>query len=344
MSIELVHVSKQFHSGVYALQDVNVHIKEGEMIGILGPSGSGKTTLLRLIAGLERQTSGEIRIRGEVVDGQPPQRRNVGFVFQNYALFKHMTVYDNIAFGLRVQKRNETEISRRVDELLHLVQLSGLDQRFPHQLSGGQAQRVALARALAPEPSVLLFDEPFAAVDSKIRRGLRKWIRRIHDEVGITSVFVTHDQEEALEIADRVLVIHQGTVEQFGTPEEVYNQPASHFVASFIGDNNDLLARIDSGFACIGALRLPVEGTFDKETVRVVIRPSDIHVTPTREQSGAVGRIVNSTFKGDRYLVELDVGQGVRLHAHVPVATMPALQQEGYASVHVHTCQLFAGE
>jgi sulfate/thiosulfate transport system ATP-binding protein len=344
MSIELDHVSKQFRSGLYALQDVSVHIQEGEMIAILGPSGSGKTTLLRVIAGLERQTSGEIRIRGEVVDHQPPERRNVGFVFQNYALFKHMTVYDNIAFGLRVQKRKEAEISQRVEALLHLTQLIGLEHRFPHQLSGGQAQRVALARALAPEPSVLLLDEPFAAVDSKIRRDLRKWIRRIHDEIGITSVFVTHDQEEALEIADRVLVIRQGTVEQFGTPEEVYNQPASHFVASFVGDNNDLWARIDAGYASIGALRFPVEGAFDQATARVIIRPSDIRVSPARERRGAIGRMVNSTFKGDRYSVELDLGQGVRLRADVPAATMPTLQQAEYASVHVLTYQLFADE
>ena len=241
MSIHVQRVSKRF--GTFeALHDVSLEIEPGELVALLGPSGSGKTTLLRVIAGLEAPDSGRIHFDGHDTTDRRVQEREVGFVFQHYALFRHMTIFENVAFGLRVRPRAlrpaEPEITRRVLKLLKLVQLDWLAQRYPHQLSGGQRQRIALARALAVEPQVLLLDEPFGALDAKVRKELRRWLRRLHDEMHVTSVFVTHDQDEAMEVADRVVVMNQGRIEQDGTPDQVYDHPASPFVLQFLGDVN----------------------------------------------------------------------------------------------------------
>ena len=241
MQIHIKDVAKNFGS-FSALRGVNLDIRSGELIALLGPSGSGKTTLLRAIAGLESVDRGQILFGGEDASRLPVQGRRVGFVFQHYALFKHMTIGENVAFGLRVRDRRhrpaEDAIQRRVQELLALVQLPGLEKRYPNQLSGGQKQRVALARALAIEPRVLLLDEPFGALDAKVRKELRRWLRRLHDEMHVTSVFVTHDQEEALEVADRIVVMNHGRIEQLGAPDEVYQHPATPFVYEFLGDVN----------------------------------------------------------------------------------------------------------
>ncbi len=234
MSIEIVGVGKRFGSFV-ALENVNLSIPTGKLTALLGPSGGGKSTLLRIIAGLEEADEGRVVIEGADATHVPPQRRNVGFVFQHYAAFKHMTVAKNVAFGLEIRRRPKEEIAKRVEELLALVHLSQFAHRLPSQLSGGQRQRMALARALAVEPTVLLLDEPFGALDAQVRKELRQWLRRLHDEVHVTTVFVTHDQEEALEVADDIVVINQGRVEQVGTPDEVYDQPATPFVMSFLG-------------------------------------------------------------------------------------------------------------
>jgi sulfate transport system ATP-binding protein len=241
MSIQVDHVTRRFGSFL-ALDDVSLDVESGELVALLGPSGSGKTTLLRIIAGLEAQDSGRVLFHGEDTTFTDVRKRQVGFVFQHYALFDHMTILDNVSFGLRVRPRSQrlpdAEIKRRASELLELVQLGRFSERFPTQLSGGQRQRVALARALAVEPKVLLLDEPFGALDAKVRKELRRWLRRLHDEVHVTSVFVTHDQEEAMEIADRVVVMRGGKIEQVGTPDEVYHAPASPFVYEFLGDVN----------------------------------------------------------------------------------------------------------
>ncbi|ACZ43228.1 sulfate ABC transporter, ATPase subunit [Thermobaculum terrenum ATCC BAA-798] len=245
MSIVVEGVSKSFGS-FRALQDVSLTVPEGSLTAILGPSGCGKSTLLRLIAGLERPDAGAISIGGRDVTALPPQRRHVGLVFQHYAAFKHMTVWENVAFGLRIRKRPKEEIARKVGELLDLVQLSGWAHRYPSQLSGGQLQRMALARALAVEPKVLLLDEPFGALDAKVRGELRAWLRRLHDEIEVTTLLVTHDQEEAMEIADAIAVMHQGRIEQVDTPDGLYDYPASEFVMGFVGQTcrvGDLLIR-----------------------------------------------------------------------------------------------------
>ena len=223
-----------------ALADVSVDVPTGSLTALLGPSGSGKSTLLRVVAGLERPDEGEVRLDGEDVTRRPPQARGVGFVFQHYAAFKHMTVWDNVAFGLTIRKRPKDEIRARLHELLELVQLEGLAKRYPAQLSGGQRQRMALARALAVEPSVLLLDEPFGALDARVRKELRAWLRRLHDEVHVTTIIVTHDQEEAMEVAGQIVVINQGRVEQVGTPRELYESPANEFVMSFVGPVNKI--------------------------------------------------------------------------------------------------------
>lgn len=247
MSIEIENISKQFGS-FNALQDVSLNIPSGELVALLGPSGSGKTTLLRIIAGLETADQGRILFNGQDTTQSHVRERRVGFVFQHYALFKHMTVFDNVAFGLNVRPRaarpSKAEIKDKVIELLRLVQLEGLAARYPGQLSGGQRQRIALARALAVEPQVLLLDEPFGALDAQVRAELRRWLRRLHDEIHVTSVFVTHDQEEALEVADRIVVMNKGRIEQSGTPDQVYEHPANPFVLNFLGNVNLFHGRI----------------------------------------------------------------------------------------------------
>ena len=234
MAIEVKGVTKRF-GDFTALDDVSLTVRDGSLTALLGPSGGGKSTLLRVIAGLEAPDGGVVCIGGEEVTGLAPQRRNVGFVFQHYAPFKHMTVRDNVAFGLTIRKRSKAEIRSRVDELLDLVHLDGFAERYPSQLSGGQRQRMALARALAVQPRVLLLDEPFGALDANVRRELRDWLRRLHDEVHVTTIFVTHDQEEALEVAEQVAVINHGRIEQAGTPDDLYDRPANRFVMGFVG-------------------------------------------------------------------------------------------------------------
>ncbi|HVH94680.1 MAG TPA: TOBE-like domain-containing protein [Nocardioidaceae bacterium] len=234
MSIEISGINKNFGDFV-ALQDVSLSIPSGRLTALLGPSGGGKSTLLRIIAGLETADEGTVHIEGVEATHLPPQKRNVGFVFQHYAAFKHMSVAKNVAFGLEIRKRSKADVKRRVDELLELVHLQQFSHRLPSQLSGGQRQRMALARALAVEPTVLLLDEPFGALDAKVRKELRDWLRRLHDEVHVTTVFVTHDQEEALEVADEIVVINEGRIEQIGTPDQLYDAPANDFVMSFLG-------------------------------------------------------------------------------------------------------------
>ena len=229
-----------------ALDGVSLEVPGGEVLALLGPSGSGKTTLLRIIAGLESADGGSVLYSDEDVTDRSVRDRNVGFVFQHYALFRHMTVFENVAFGLRVRKRSEAEIRKRVGELLELIQLGSLGKRYPSQLSGGQRQRVALARALAAQPHLLLLDEPFGALDAKVRQELRAWLRRLHREIHVTSIFVTHDQEEAFEVADRVVVMNKGRIEQVGSPQEVFDHPATPFVMDFLGNVNVFHGRVES--------------------------------------------------------------------------------------------------
>nr|MBP8215672.1 sulfate ABC transporter ATP-binding protein [Propionivibrio sp.] len=278
MSIEICGVGKRFGNFV-ALDDINLSIPTGELVALLGPSGCGKTTLLRIIAGMETADAGHVKFAGEEATRLHARERKVGFVFQHYALFRHMSVFENVAFGLRVKPRaerpDEASIRRRVMDLLKLVQLDWLADRYPSQLSGGQRQRIALARALAVEPKVLLLDEPFGALDTKVRKELRRWLRRLHDEMHISSVFVTHDQEEALEVADRVVVMNHGKIEQIGTPDEVYSNPASPFVYQFLGNVNVFHSRVHGNWADIG--QASPAATSDGEALAFV-RPHDIDI------------------------------------------------------------------
>src|SRR5881296_640082 len=255
MSIAVKQVSKSFGS-FRALEHVSLEVAGGSLVALLGPSGSGKTTLLRIIAGLEVPDAGTVLYQDEDVTDAAVKDRNVGFVFQHYALFRHMTVFENVAFGLRVRHWPRKRVKERVGELLRLIQLDGLAGSYPSQLSGGQRQRVALARALAPEPKVLLLDEPFGALDAKVRQDLRQWLRRLHDEIHVTSVFVTHDQEEAFEVADRVVIMNHGHVEQTGTPREIFEQPANPFVMDFLGNVNVFHGHVQRGRAVLGALEV----------------------------------------------------------------------------------------
>src|SRR5215204_2655137 len=259
MGIEVRNLTKSFGNFV-ALRDVSFTVHSGELVALLGPSGSGKTTLLRVIAGLEAPDVGSVLFDGDDATKRDPRDRGVGFVFQHYALFRHMSVFENVAFGLRVRPRDQRpaddEITRRVHELLGLVQLDYLGDRYPSQLSGGQRQRVALARALAVEPKVLLLDEPFGALDAKVRQELRRWLRRLHADIHLTSVFVTHDQEEALELADRIVIMNEGRIEQQGSPDEVFERPASPFVMNFLGNVNIFHGRVEKGRALLGTLAL----------------------------------------------------------------------------------------
>lgn len=317
MTIELQDLSKKFGTFT-AVQGVSFTINKGELIGFLGPSGGGKSTILRMIAGLEQPSRGKIFINSKRADLFPPQKRGVGMVFQHYALFKHMTVFENIAFGLQIRKIAKGEITKKVSELLILMGLEGFGDRYPQQLSGGQRQRVALARALAPKPEVLLLDEPFGAVDAKIRRELRKWLRELHDEVGITSVFVTHDQEEALEVADRIVIINQGKVEQIGTPREIYENPASEFVANFIGPVNVLPAKIVEGKAQAGPLGVLAPGFQEGSRVKLVIRPSDIVLEANCQRMGGHGTVKRLLFMGEQIKVEVEIPNGQFLTAYLP--------------------------
>jgi len=291
MSIEICGVGKRFGNFV-ALDNIDLDIPTGELVALLGPSGCGKTTLLRIIAGMESADSGHVKFAGAEATHLHARERNVGFVFQHYALFRHMSVFENVAFGLRVKPRDErpseAEIRRRVTDLLKLVQLDWLADRYPSQLSGGQRQRIALARALAVEPKVLLLDEPFGALDTKVRKELRRWLRRLHDEMHISSVFVTHDQEEALEVSDRVVVMNKGRIEQVGTPDEVYSNPASPFVYQFLGNVNVFHSRMHGNWAEVG--RQEITGNGGDEAMAFV-RPHDIDIERT-EVAGAIAATV----------------------------------------------------
>lgn len=320
MEVKVQDVRKEFDR-FPALHSVSLDILSGELIALLGPSGSGKTTLLRLIAGLERPTEGKIFFGAEDASEKSVQERNIGFVFQHYALFRHMTILENVAFGLKVRPRSSrphnSEIRRRALELLDLVQLSGLEKRYPSQLSGGQRQRVALARALAIEPRVLLLDEPFGALDAQVRRDLRKWLREIHDRTGHTTVFVTHDQEEALELADRLCVMSQGKIEQVGTPDMVYDQPASPFVFGFIGESSELPVTVEGGELHLDgrSLGLPASGASGAQ--RLYFRPHDIELTDASSALG--GDVVASRRVGGTRRVELELqGSAHRVEIDLP--------------------------
>jgi sulfate transport system ATP-binding protein len=295
MSIEVQHIRKQFGQFT-ALDDVSLKFPDGELTALLGPSGCGKTTLLRIIAGLEAPDSGAVLLDGENASTRHVRERQVGFVFQHYALFKHMTVFENVAFGLRVKPRrerpSEQQIRERVKQLLELVQLDWIADRYPPQLSGGQRQRIALARALAVEPRVLLLDEPFGALDAKVRKELRRWLRRLHDELHVTSIFVTHDQEEALEVADQVVLMNKGHIEQIGTPNEVYNHPASPFVYGFLGNVNLFHGRVHEGVLASGDVQLDVPQHARVQDAEAVgyVRPHDLDVE--RYTPGAEGIMV----------------------------------------------------
>jgi sulfate transport system ATP-binding protein len=290
VAIEVRNLSKRFGDFV-ALADVSLTVESGGLVALLGPSGSGKSTLLRVIAGLERPDAGAVLINGADATFVPPQRRGVGFVFQHYAPFKHMTVWDNVAFGLAVRRRPKDEIRGRVEELLELVQLQGLGGRYPAQLSGGQRQRMALARALAVEPEVLLLDEPFGALDARVRAELRAWLRRLHDEVHVTTVFVTHDQEEAMEISDEIVVVNRGRIEQVGAPRDLYERPANEFVMTFVGPATRLDGRI--------------------------VRPHDLEILLDPGPDAVEAQIERVVHLGFEVRLELVLGDGERLTAQV---------------------------
>jgi sulfate/thiosulfate transport system ATP-binding protein len=308
MSIAIRQVTKRFGNFV-ALDDVSLGIGGGSLTALLGPSGSGKSTLLRVIAGLEEPDQGDVSILGQDVTGIQPQKRGVGFVFQHYAAFKHMTVRDNVAFGLRIRKRPKHAIRKRVDELLSLVQLGGFADRYPAQLSGGQRQRMALARALAVEPKVLLLDEPFGALDAQVRKELRGWLRRLHEDVSVTTVFVTHDQEEAMEVADRVAVMNEGRIEQTGKPRDLYEHPANEFVMTSIGAVNRL------------------GGSF--------VRPHDveIHLTPNGESQEAIVKRV--LYLGFEVRVEVALRDGHELWAQVSRNDIEGLKLAPGQTIHI---------
>ena len=315
MSIAIRNVSKQF-GAFQALNAVNLDIESGELVALLGPSGCGKTTLLRIIAGLESADQGQILFSGEDTTDVHVRDRQVGFVFQHYALFRHMTVFENVAFGLRVKPRgqrpSEAQIKTKVHDLLKLVQLDWLAERYPSQLSGGQRQRIALARALAVEPKVLLLDEPFGALDAKVRKELRRWLRRLHDELHVTSIFVTHDQEEALEVADRVVLMNSGVVEQVGTPQQVWDHPASPFVYGFLGDVNLFHGRAHEGQMLLGdqpgavAIASPEHATTQDARAFAYVRPHDLEVQrPAAGVSGIAARLERAVVVGPLARLEL---------------------------------------
>ncbi len=323
MSIEVRNVTKRFGSFT-AVDDVSLHVEDGELVALLGPSGSGKTSLLRIIAGLERPERGQVLFEGQDATRRDAKDRRVGFVFQHYALFRHMSVFENVAFGLRVRpaptRPPATEIRERVMGLLRMVQLDWLADRLPSQLSGGQRQRVALARALAVEPRVLLLDEPFGSLDAKVRQELRRWLRRLHDEIRLTSVFVTHDQEEALEVADRVVVMNQGRIEQTGTPDEIFERPATPFVIRFMGNVNVFHGRVQNGKALLGpiALDYPDHPHAEERPASGFARPYDVDVERSDEGgSGLWATLRHATPAGAVTRLELEEPAGGLLQVEI---------------------------
>jgi sulfate/thiosulfate transport system ATP-binding protein len=329
MKIDIHNVSKRF--GTFdALSNVSLSIDGGELLALLGPSGSGKTTLLRIIAGLDWPDAGEVHFAGKNALHLSIKKRNVGFVFQHYALFRHMTVFENVAFGLRVrprkERKTETEITKRVMQLLDFVQITWLAGRYPSQLSGGQRQRVALARALAIEPNVLLLDEPFGALDAKVRKSLRRWLRALHDELHVTSILVTHDQEEALEVANRVVVMGKGRIEQAGTPQEIYDEPANSFVFDFIGESIKLPVMIENGAIRLGAAQLAANGHELPATgpASLFVRPHDLSfgetaTSPLHGNVRAIRRVGAANFAD----VQLDWGaDNLTIEAALPPGSL----------------------
>ncbi len=324
MSIQVKNIVKRFGDFV-ALDDVTLDFPQGQLVGLLGPSGCGKTTLLRIIAGLESADGGQVFLEGEDASSAHVRERQVGFVFQHYALFRHMTVFDNVAFGLRVKSRkqrpNAESIRRRVQELLELVQLDWLATRYPTQLSGGQRQRVALARALAVEPRVLLLDEPFGALDAKVRKELRRWLRQLHSTLHITSIFVTHDQEEALEVSDQVVLMNRGRVEQIGAPHEVYEQPATSFVYSFLGAVNLFHGRVQDQQLQIGADHVPVNDSGFQSGAEALgfVRPHELDIdTNLADHTGIEARVERVLALGATARIEL-TGASSGTHRHYEV-------------------------
>jgi sulfate transport system ATP-binding protein len=310
MSISIRHVTKRFDDFL-ALDDVSVEVGSGSLTALLGPSGSGKSTLLRIVAGLETADAGSVSIDGVDVTGRPPQKRGVGFVFQHYAAFKHMTVHDNVAFGLRIRRRPKAEIEERVSRLLQLVQLDRFAKRFPSQLSGGQRQRMGLARALAIDPSVLLLDEPFGALDARVRAELREWLRRLHEETHTTTVIVTHDQDEAMEVADEVAVMSQGRIEQVGTPREVYERPENEFVMTFVGQAH----RIGDAFVRPHDLEVTLEpngATREVMIERIVHFGFSVRIDLVDAEGE---RLSVETTRDNAELLELETGQIVYVEA-----------------------------
>ena len=305
MYIELEHISKYF--GTFkASDDVSFGIEKGKLVGLLGPSGSGKTTILRMLAGLEKQDEGDVIIDGKNVNALTPDQRKIGFVFQSYALFPYMTVYDNIAYGLKVQKRDKGFIKNRVHELLELVGLPGVENRYPNQLSGGQRQRIALARALAPQPEVLLLDEPFAAIDAKVRKELRTWLRETIDKVGITSIFVTHDQDEAIEIADEIIITNKGRIEQVGNPVDIYENPRTPFVAQFIGQS-----AVIKDFGKLKGFEKENDsqyGVIRPEFVEISDNENEIIANTAADSAYEDGIIEEVLFRGNTYEIKVRIG------------------------------------
>ncbi|CAM2837089.1 sulfate/molybdate ABC transporter ATP-binding protein [Acinetobacter celticus] len=315
MSIQVKNIEKHF-GAFHALNNISLDFPDGQLVALLGPSGCGKTTLLRIIAGLESADGGQVILEGEDATNVHVREREVGFVFQHYALFRHMTVFENIAFGLRVRPRstrpNEAEIKKRVTRLLDLVQLSFLADRYPAQLSGGQRQRIALARALAVEPRVLLLDEPFGALDAKVRKELRRWLRTLHDELHITSIFVTHDQEEALEVADQIIVMNKGNVEQIGSPREVYEKPATPFVFDFLGQANRFEGQNSNGIIQIGEdrIQLPQQPNAPQGSVIAFARPNELRIHAQPQDNAIQATFLREIWIAGKVLAELQDRQG----------------------------------
>ncbi len=316
MNLTLNHLSKNF-GNIKAVDDVSLSVPSGELVALLGPSGSGKTTLLRIVGGLEAADTGQVLYAGEDTTHWPIQKRRAGFVFQNYALFRNMTVFENIAFGMRALPRKQrlkaVELKRRVAELLYLIRLPDLAERFPAQLSGGQQQRVALARALAIEPRLLLLDEPFGALDAQVRKELRRWVRQVHDQTGLTSLFVTHDQDEALELADRVVVMRDGHIEQIGTPDEIFESPATRFVHEFVGESCALPVDVRAGRVSYAGQQLDIEAPLADGPAHLLLRPQ--YLAPA--ETGIVVRIDAARRVGPRRRLEAVTGAGDRLEFEV---------------------------
>lgn len=329
MSIQITQVTKKF-GAFTALKNISFEVGTGELVALLGPSGSGKTTLLRVIAGLEPADAGSVAIHGNEMTDKKITDRKVGFVFQHYALFRHMTVFENVAFGLKVRTKatrpSDEEIKKRALELLKLVRLEGMSSRYPSQLSGGQRQRVALARALAIEPKMLLLDEPFGSLDAKVRKELRQWLKQLHDRLKMTSIFVTHDQEEALEVADRIVILNEGRIEQIGTPEEVYQHPANPFVFDFLGNVNLFHCRLEGGKAYLGDIAIQEGIQTTAKQAKVYIRPHLLEIQREPKKNAITGTVRFINAAGPLVKVEVLAESGETILIELPRERHQALQ------------------